>query len=331
MPTFNTLFTDTFTRANENPLSDGGNWSEFSGGGLYPLQVLGDACAGTNTTNQNTEYYNGTLPNDQYAEATVAAIGEFSFLWVFAREGSTIDPSLSGYGLSFNKDSDSFRLQAASSFLYSGTGALFVGDTFLLATYGTTIAAYHNGTQIAAVTDSTYSSGKVATACVVSNTVSDTTIAPFTAGSVFVGYSISGNAGIAGATVAYSGTSSGSVTADGSGDFTISGLNNGTYLLTPSSSDYGFTPPNRNVTVSGGNVTGIDFTAFINDYYSVPDCRTFPPNFATYRLVNGTKTYDVQTSSNGGIPPDDSREDVPVASGEYPQNSRKPGVYGPGE
>jgi hypothetical protein len=63
--------------------------------------------------------------------------------------------------------------------------------------------------------------------------------------------------------------------------------------------------------------------------YSVPDCRQSPN---ASRNVNGTLIYDVQTSSNPAIPPTDSRgAGAPVACGEYPQNSRTPGTYGPGE
>jgi hypothetical protein len=66
--------------------------------------------------------------------------------------------------------------------------------------------------------------------------------------------------------------------------------------------------------------------------YSVPDCRTAKPNAATSRTVNATKIYDVQTSSNPAIPPTDSRAaGAPVASGTYPQNSRTPGTFGPGQ
>lgn len=66
--------------------------------------------------------------------------------------------------------------------------------------------------------------------------------------------------------------------------------------------------------------------------YSVPDCRVTKPSSATSRNVNGTLVYDVQTSSNSAIPPTDSRAaGAPVASGTYPQNSRTPGTFGPGE
>jgi hypothetical protein len=72
--------------------------------------------------------------------------------------------------------------------------------------------------------------------------------------------SISGNAGIASATVSYSGAASGSVTADGSGNFTITGLGDGNYTITASLDDYGFSPANRFEILNGNNITGVDFT-----------------------------------------------------------------------
>jgi hypothetical protein len=63
-------------------------------------------------------------------------------------------------------------------------------------------------------------------------------------------YIISGNAGAAGATVNYSGTASGSVTADSSGNYSIGPLLNGTYTITPSKPTYIFNPVSRSVTVN---------------------------------------------------------------------------------
>ena len=74
-------------------------------------------------------------------------------------------------------------------------------------------------------------------------------------------YSISGNAGVAGATVSYTGTASGSVTADGSGNYTITGLANGSYTITPTKTGYTFSPSSSPETVSGSNITGVNFTA----------------------------------------------------------------------
>lgn len=74
-------------------------------------------------------------------------------------------------------------------------------------------------------------------------------------------FSISGSAGVAGATVSYTGTSSGSVTADGSGNYTIPGLANGSYTITPSLAGYTFSPTSQSETISGSNITGVNFTA----------------------------------------------------------------------
>lgn len=84
-------------------------------------------------------------------------------------------------------------------------------------------------------------------------------MATYTAGAS--GSSISGNAGVAGALVSYTGTASGNVTADGSGNYTIPGLANGSYTITPTKAGYTFSPSNRSETVSSSNITGVDFTA----------------------------------------------------------------------
>jgi hypothetical protein len=71
-------------------------------------------------------------------------------------------------------------------------------------------------------------------------------------------YSISGNAGTSGATVT---AGSQGATSDGSNNYTISGLANGTYTVTPSKSGCTFSPASTSVTVSGANVSAINFTA----------------------------------------------------------------------
>ena len=78
-------------------------------------------------------------------------------------------------------------------------------------------------------------------------------------------HQISGTTTVAGSLVSYSGTSSGSVVADGSGNYAITGLIDGTYTITPSLSPWTFSPTSRNVTVSGADVPNVNFTA------------TFPP------------------------------------------------------
>ena len=74
-------------------------------------------------------------------------------------------------------------------------------------------------------------------------------------------FTISGNAGVAGATVSWSGTASGSTTADGSGNYTTSSLGPGSYTITPSKTGYSFSPSNSSQTITAADITGVNFTA----------------------------------------------------------------------
>jgi hypothetical protein len=57
-----------------------------------------------------------------------------------------------------------------------------------------------------------------------------------------------------------SGPASGTTTADASGNFTFTGLANGTYTVTPSKTGFVFTPTSQSVPINGANVGGINFT-----------------------------------------------------------------------
>ena len=105
-------------------------------------------------------------------------------------------------------------------------------------------------------------------------------------------YSISGNAGIANATVSYSGTASGSVVADGSGNYSIPGLPNGSYTITPSLPGYTFNPTSQNETVSNANITGVNFNVAVVP----PKGVGFSPSFVAQN-EGGLRIY----VSPGGI------------------------------
>jgi hypothetical protein len=83
----------------------------------------------------------------------------------------------------------------------------------------------------------------------------DVKFTAFTAGNVSQGYSISGSVGVAGVTVSYTGTSSGSVVSGVGGAYTIPNLANGTYTITPTLAGYTFSPSSAPVTVLNANVT----------------------------------------------------------------------------
>lgn len=64
-----------------------------------------------------------------------------------------------------------------------------------------------------------------------------------------------------GATVTLSGATSGSTVVDGSGNYTFTKLQPGSYQITPTGSGLSFTPPNQTVSLSTGNAAGVNFTA----------------------------------------------------------------------
>ena len=64
-----------------------------------------------------------------------------------------------------------------------------------------------------------------------------------------------------GVTVTLAGHASGTTTTDAGGAYSFTGLANGGYTVTPSlAGGYAFTPSSKSVTVSGGDMTGQDFT-----------------------------------------------------------------------
>ena len=58
-----------------------------------------------------------------------------------------------------------------------------------------------------------------------------------------------------------SGAASRSTTAGSSGSYSFSSLANGSYVVAPSLSGYGFTPSTASVSINGASITGVNFTA----------------------------------------------------------------------
>ena len=110
-------------------------------------------------------------------------------------------------------------------------------------------------------------------------------------------FSISGTispaAGGGGATVTLSGAASASTTANSSGNYTFTGLANGTYTATPSNAGYTFTPVNRSVPINGANVSAVNFTATPQQAHSATLSWT-----ASTSTVSGYNVY--RGTVNGG-------------------------------
>jgi len=95
----------------------------------------------------------------------------------------------------------------------------------------------------------------------------------FTAAALAGSFSISGTitpvTGGSGATVVLTGPAAATTATDTSGNYSFSGLANGTYTLTPSNTGYSFSPANQSATVNGANQTGVNFTATAQQTHTV--------------------------------------------------------------
>ncbi|MBX3712525.1 MAG: proprotein convertase P-domain-containing protein [Lysobacter sp.] len=119
----------------------------------------------------------------------------------------------------------------------------------------------------------------------------------------------SGGAGISGVSVSNGSTS---VTTNASGQYTFSGLANGSYTLTPSLSGYTFSPTSLAVTVNGANVSGQNFTGTAA---------------ATTFSVSGTITTSAGAAISGVSVSNGSTSVTTNASGQFTFASLANGTY----
>jgi SdrD B-like domain len=64
-----------------------------------------------------------------------------------------------------------------------------------------------------------------------------------------------------GATLSLAGVASATTTADGAGNYSLGGLANGRYAITPSKDGYSFSPASQAVTINDADVADVNFTA----------------------------------------------------------------------
>ncbi|MEO8615904.1 MAG: putative Ig domain-containing protein [Luteolibacter sp.] len=122
-------------------------------------------------------------------------------------------------------------------------------------------------------------------------------------------YSISGTITLSGAGLPGVSVSDGfrSATTDGSGNYTITGVPNGTYTVTPTKSGNSFTPATLSVTVAGANQTAKKFTAAALPTYSISGTITLSGSGLSGVVVSNGSGVTATTDVNGlytltGIP-----------------------------
>ncbi len=116
-------------------------------------------------------------------------------------------------------------------------------------------------------------------------------------------YGISGTvsrAATSGVTMTLSGAASATTTTASGGTYSFAGLANGTYTVTPSKSGYTFSPASASETVSGANITGVNFTATAVPTYSISGTITLNGSgLAGVTVTSGTAS--ATTSSAGAF------------------------------
>ena len=119
-----------------------------------------------------------------------------------------------------------------------------------------------------------------------------------------VTYGISGQvtstgSGLSGVTVTLSGASSATAITDAGGNYALTGLDNGSYTLTPSRTGYSFSPTNSPQTVSGADIAAVNFTATSTISAQIVTC---PPSGTTNVAIQDfLYTDDTVTISANGI------------------------------
>lgn len=117
-------------------------------------------------------------------------------------------------------------------------------------------------------------------------------------------FSISGavsGAVAAGVTVSLTGASTATATTDSSGNYTFSGLSNGSYTVTPSKSGFSFSPSSQSVTVNGANMAGQNFTSTAIPTFSVSGSVSGSVVSGVTMSLSGTATATTTTDGSGNF------------------------------
>lgn len=225
------------------------------------------------------------------ASATVTADGSGNFAFTGLPNGTyTVTPSHAGYTFnptSLNVTINNADVTSGVSFTATATNSTFsISGSISPVTGGSgatvTLSGAANATVTADASGNFSFTGLVNGSFTVTPTHAGYTFSPasrnvtinnanvtsgvtFTATATNSTFSISGTispvTGGSGSTVTLSGAAAATTIADASGNYTFTGLANGVYAITPSHAGYAFSPTSGAATVSGANVTGINFTA----------------------------------------------------------------------
>jgi hypothetical protein len=307
---FTTLGSDNFARSGPGM---GANWTNITTTGAWDgTQIVSSGIVeALNTSVSGQSFYSGaTWPNDQWCQVTVPACSGTSvvggilrqdtsgaatcyrFYWcgVLGTSGTMIVDKYVG-GTSHSSDLGANTIAGIT---------LNVGDTITGVIVGTKLYVYWNNYLILSCIDTgtPIASGAAGILIYTAGPLADAQISAWSGGGLQAvpdnGIQGALGAGGAGATVAWTGSSTGSVTADVSGNYNTGEalLPFGSYVITPSKTGYTFSPTSASETVNGADITGVDFGA-TQTLVATP---TFSPVAGTY---TSAQTVTISSTTAG--------------------------------
>ncbi len=273
-----------------------------------------------------------TLSGTASATTTATSSGSYTFTGV-ANGTYTVTPTHSGYTFTpgnrtavvsganvtaadFTAAAQTFGISGTISPAAGGNGATV---TLSGAASATTTANSSGNYALSGLANGTYAVTPSRTGYTFSPSVQAATLnganitgLNFTAtaqvGSTFsISGTISPAAGGAGATMLLSGTAGATTVTNSAGNYTFTGLPNGSYTVTPNNPSFTFTPASQNVPVTAANVTGVNFTAAAQQTHSVALTwnASTSPTVAGYNIyrstVSGSSYVKINSPLNLGL------------------------------
>lgn len=159
---------DSFNRANEDPVGQGGNWVGKVFSSNENMKVVNNQLARSGAGGIGSAVYNRTMADGEVS-VTIATLGNSYNLWIRTANEGTAKPT--GYLCTFSNP-ESVQLQkfdgeVFSSLAASVTQVIAPGDAIALRAIGTTLRVRHKPAggswkTLIEATDVTYSSGRIA-------------------------------------------------------------------------------------------------------------------------------------------------------------------------
>jgi hypothetical protein len=311
-----------FTPLNQNVVVNNGDVLGVSFTGWGTLVVAGTvtpAASGSATVITLSGTASGNTITDNNGNYSFTGLSNGSYTITPAKSGVTITPSTQSITLKGSSQTAvNFTAPTGTSSISGTVGPTSLGSGAVVSLSGSagasTTADSSGNYSFAGLLDGSYTitPSKLGVAFnppSASVTVSGGNVTAVNFIGTSVSHSISGTispaATGAGTTITLSGAASGSTIADSAGNYTFSGLGDGAYTITPFEQDLVFTPVSQNVTISGADVTGTNFTAASG----TPACLQGSATADFFIAQNGNDTW------SGTLPcPNSNNTDGPFAS-----------------